>query len=134
MTVQHFYIIKRQSNKYINNTRFINQVRYNSNKIYLDTEEWIIKDKNIIKLGLSKKAIEMMNEIVYIDVDGIDIDDTYEKGDEICDIESVKAVESLYSPDNCKIIEINEVLIENLDELNNNPENDDNWIIKLEKL
>jgi glycine cleavage system H protein len=129
--VQSFSIVKKNIGNIGNISK---QIRFNSNKIYLDTEEWIIKDNNNIKLGLSKKAIELMNEIVYIDVDGIVIDDTYEKGDEICDIESVKAAESLYSPDNCKVIEINETLIENLDELNNNPENEDNWIIKLEKL
>jgi glycine cleavage system H protein len=75
-----------------------------------------------------------MNEIVYIDFDGIDFEDELKEGDEICDIESVKAAESIYSPANCKVIEINENLVENLEDLNKNPEDENNWIVKLEEL
>ena len=47
---------------------FIQHLRY-SNKKYLDTHEWFIPEGNQIKLGLSEKGLELMNDIVFIDDD-----------------------------------------------------------------
>lgn len=104
-----------------------------STKVYMDTHEWYIRDKNEIKIGLSSKAIELMNEIVYVE-DEIDTQQVYNKGESILVIESVKAVSDMFTPTKCKILEINENLLEDLEELNNNPEKDENWILKLKEL
>ena len=104
-----------------------------STKIYTETHEWYLKENNNVKIGLSKEAINQMNDLVYID-DDIDYDQEFEKGDPICTIESVKAVSEIITPIDCKIIEINEELLENLEEINKNPEDPNNWILKLEEL
>ena len=107
-------------------------IRY-STKVYLDTHEWFVRENKEIKLGLSAKAIELMNDIVYVE-DDIDTETVFNKGDPICTIESVKAVSEMYSPVKCKILAINEDLLQDLEELNENPEKEDNWILKLEEL
>ena len=102
-------------------------------KTYLETHEWLIHNDDHVKLGLSAEAINLMNDIVYIE-DNVDYDQVYEKGDPICIIESVKAVSEMYSPVRSQIIEINQDILDNLDELNKNPENEDNWILKLKNV
>ena len=107
----------------------------NYNKIYTDTHEWLLidKDTNKIKLGLSKEAINLMDEIVYIDVDSIEYDKVYNKDDLLCEIESIKAVESINCPyNNCKVSDINIDIIEELEKFNHYPEDDNYWILELE--
>ena len=107
----------------------------NYNKIYTDTHEWLLidKDPNKIKLGLSKGAINLMDEIVYIDVDSIEYDKVYNKDDLLCEIESIKAVESINCPyNNCKVSDINIDIIEELEKFNHYPEDDNYWILELE--
>ena len=74
-----------------------------------------------------------MNDLVYID-DDVDYTQEFKKGDPICTIESVKAVSEIITPIDCKILEINEELLINLDEVNKNPEDPNNWILKLEEV
>ena len=109
---------------------FIQYLRY-TNKKYLDTHEWFITEGTTTKLGLSQKGIELMNDIVFID-DEIDTEQVLAQGETICAIESVKAASELYAPHACKVLEVNETLIDDLDLLNQDPENEDNWILKLE--
>ena len=107
-------------------------IRY-STKVYLDTHEWFVRQNKEIKLGLSAKAIELMNDIVYVE-DEIDTQQVFNKGEPLLVIESVKAVSEIYTPAKCKILEINQNLLEDLGELNENPEKEDNWILKLEEI
>lgn len=111
---------------------FIQHLRY-SNKKYLDTHEWFISEGNLIKLGLSEKGLDLMNDIVFVD-DEIDTEQIFEKGEPMCSIESVKAASELYAPERCRILEVNSELVEDLDGLNANPEEETNWILKLESM
>jgi glycine cleavage system H lipoate-binding protein len=133
----------RGFNKYANIHKQINILQQrtftnnliNFNKIYTETHEWLLidKDTNKIKLGLSKEAINQMDEIVYIDVESIEFDNIYNKEDLLCEIESTKAVESINCPyNNCKVSDINIDIIEELDSFNHYPEDDNSWILELE--
>lgn len=119
---------------HLNNIRSISTNKILREKEYLPNEEWISSTNNITKLGITKNAIEQMGEIVYVDYT-LENNDIVSKDDEIVVIESVKATESVFAPFDCKIIENNLELVENLDYLNENSECEDNsWILKLEKL
>ena len=119
---------------YLNNIRSISTNKILREKEYLPNEEWISSTNNITKLGITKNAIEQMGEIVYVDYT-LENNDVVSKDDEIAVIESVKATESILAPFDCKIIENNLELVENLDYLNESSECEDNsWILKLEKL
>lgn len=104
-----------------------------SSKIYTETQEWYMQENNHVKVGLSKDGINQLNDLVFID-DDVDYDQVFQKGDPICTIESVKAVAEIMTPVKGKIIELNEDIIDNLDEINKNPEDPNNWIVKLEEI
>ena len=119
---------------HLNNIRSISTNKILREKEYLPNEEWISSTNNITKLGITKNAIEQMGEIVYVDYT-LENNDIVSKDDEIVVIESVKATESVFAPFDCKIIENNLELVENLDYLNENSECEDNsWILKLERI
>jgi glycine cleavage system H lipoate-binding protein len=108
-------------------------IRHYSTKIYnTKTNEWYLKKDNYIKIGLTKKAIEDLNEIVYIEFPN-SVLDSVDKDDELVLIESIKAVGSINAPiDSTEIVEHNIELEENLDILNKDPENENkSWIIKI---
>lgn len=132
MSLRFFNRFVKPSN--LNNIRSVSTNKILREKEYLPNEEWISSTNNITKLGITKNAIEQMGEIVYVDYT-LENNDVVSKDDEIVVIESVKATESVFAPFDCKIIENNLELVENLDYLNESSECEDNsWILKLEKL
>ena len=104
------------------------------NKTYLSNHEWLSEKNNIYKIGIDNYAKKQLDEIVYIDFN-IDKEEIISKDHELVFIESVKAVETICAPFDCKIIDINSNLQTNLDDINNNPECEDrSWILKLSKI
>tara|TARA_B100000787_G_C16166759_1_gene284307 strand:- start:1050 stop:1400 length:351 start_codon:yes stop_codon:yes gene_type:complete len=98
------------------------------NKIRTTSDEWYIKENNYYKVGLTNT---LNDDILYIDVE----EETDYKTDEtIAIVETVKAAGEIKSLFDCKLLEVNEELLENLEELNEDPENSTNWILKLEPL
>ena len=97
-------------------------------KIRTTSDEWYLKENNYYKVGLTNTITE---DILYVDVE----EETEFTTDEtIAIIETVKAAGEINSLFDCKLVEVNEEIIENLDELNDNPEDVNNWILKLEPL
>ena len=83
--------------------------------------------KSLISLNISLK-------ILYSKKISDEPGDILEQGDEPVSIESVKAVAGVNIPFDCELLENNEVHIDNLDHLNDNPECEENsWIIKVKK-
>jgi glycine cleavage system H protein len=77
---------------------------------YLDSHEYIALDGDIATIGLSAFAIDELGDIVFLELP--EVDDTVAKGDTFGSIESVKAVEEMYSPVTGTVIERNENIIE----------------------
>ena len=103
-------------------------------KEYLPNEEWISRNNNKIKFGITKEAGEQMGEIVFLEFNN-NPGDFVAKNDDLAVIESVKSVQILNAPFDCVIIENNESLEECLECLNENPECEDNsWILNLEEI
>ena len=118
----------------LTNSKLVNR-RFMSEKKYLETLEWYYQTpQNTIRLGISQEALEKMTDLVYLEVDDLDYQKEYEKGTELMNIESVKAVSPLYAPSKCKIISYNEELVDDLTSINENPEDINNWIVELEEL
>ena len=102
------------------------------NKKYINEYEWFCKENSIYKLGITHKALEEFNEIVYVE-QLYNIGDMVKSGEELCVIESVKAIDSLDSPFDCEVIDINEPL-DYLDNINGNPECEKtSWFVKITK-
>tara|TARA_Y100000589_G_C27189899_1_gene644343 strand:- start:2042 stop:2431 length:390 start_codon:yes stop_codon:yes gene_type:complete len=93
---------------------------------YADTHEYIKEEKGLLKIGISEFAIDQLGDIVFVEL--VEKGEVLQKGITFGTIESVKAVEEVYVPFSCQIIERNESVIENPEILQNDPLNA-GWLI-----
>lgn len=95
---------------------------------YSEEHEWIAVEGDTATIGITAHAAEQLGEIVF--VEQREAGDTFERGDEIGVIESVKAASELYAPVDGEVVEANEVLADNPGALNESPEADA-WIYRI---
>ena len=100
--------------------------------LYCETHEWVsITDEGGSKtatVGISKFAVEQLTDLVFMELPepGTEV----AAGDEFGEVESVKAVSSLYAPVAGKILEVNHDLPDNLETLSEDPYGK-GWIMRL---
>lgn len=100
--------------------------------LYCETHEWVsITDEGGSKtatVGISKFAVEQLTDLVFMELPepGTEV----AAGDEFGEVESVKAVSSLYAPIAGKILEVNHDLPDNLETLSEDPYGK-GWIMRL---
>jgi glycine cleavage system H protein len=75
---------------------------------YSKTHEWVHQDGDICIIGLTKYAVEQLTDIIFIDLP--DVGDPVISGDSFGEVESVKAVNDIYSPVSGDITEVNKKL------------------------
>ena len=76
---------------------------------YTDTHEWAMeKGNNIIRVGVTDHAQAELGDIVYVNLPEIGAE--AQKGEEIVEVESVKAVAQIVAPVSGKVIAVNEAL------------------------
>jgi glycine cleavage system H protein len=95
---------------------------------YLDSHEYVRLDDDIATIGITQFAIEQLGDIVFLELP--DIGDAIIKGDTFGTIESVKAVETLNSPVSGTVIESNEALLNNPEQVADDPYGE-GWFIKV---
>ncbi|MEP0153994.1 glycine cleavage system protein GcvH [Pseudophaeobacter sp.] len=95
---------------------------------YSEEHEWITVEGDTATLGITQHAADQLGEIVFCEQK--EAGDTFEKGDEIGVIESVKAASEIYAPLDGEVIAANETLADNPGALNESPEGDA-WIYKI---
>ncbi|MEA1993784.1 MAG: glycine cleavage system protein GcvH [Euryarchaeota archaeon] len=94
---------------------------------YTESHEWLEVDGDTGTVGISDYAQEELGDVAYIDLpeEGIEL----KKGEELCEIESVKAVSDVYTPISGEVIEVNTDLEDVPEEINEEPY--DVWIAKI---
>ena len=94
------------------------------------SHEWItIDENNTAKIGISDFAQDSMGDIVFINLPSVG--DIFSAGDEIGDVESVKAVSEIYSPVSGTVSAINEELLTSPELVNDDPYG--SWFIEIEE-
>ena len=97
--------------------------------MFVESHEWIKElEEGVVLIGLSQHAVDELGDLVFIDLKP-EVGDTFEEGDTLADVESVKAISEVYCPVNGSILEVNEALADAPEELNNAPY--DTWIVKM---
>ncbi len=100
--------------------------------LYTDTHEWVQVDRSagepIATIGITAFAVEQLTDLVYIELPRVG--DQVMAGKECGEVESVKAVSSLYSPVTGEVVEVNSALPQDLDVLSRDPYGD-GWLIKV---
>ena len=95
---------------------------------FTETDEWIKVKGNTALIGISDFAQNQLSDIVYIEYE-LDADDDFEKEETVATIESVKAAADVHSPVSGTVLEINEALIDNPENLNEDPYG--SWLFKI---
>jgi glycine cleavage system H protein len=92
------------------------------------SHEWCKIDGDVATIGISDYAVSHLSDLVFLDLPAVG--STVTAGESFGEIESVKAVSSLYSPITGEVIESNEELGDNLDWLSEEPFGKA-WMIKV---
>lgn len=97
-------------------------------KYFSEEHEWIEVDGDVATVGITEHAAKLLGDVVFVELN--EAGDTFEKGDEIGVVESVKAASEIYAPVDGEVIEANEALVDAPGDLNASPEGDA-WLYKI---
>lgn len=95
---------------------------------YTRDHEWVKVEGDVVIVGITDFAQRELGDIVYIDVDTLDIEVPAEEV--FGTIEAVKTVSDLFSPLSGIVVEINEGLEDDPELVNKDPYGE-GWIIKI---
>jgi glycine cleavage system H protein len=95
---------------------------------YLDTHEYVRLEGEIATIGITSFAVEQLGDIVFVELPSIN--DKIDLGERFGTVESVKAVEELFSPLNGTVIECNTALEDAPEILSDDPYGE-GWLIKV---
>ena len=101
---------------------------YPSEYLYSREHEWVKVDEDVCTLGITHFAQQELGEVVFVELP--ETGHTYDSGDEIGTIESVKAVAEIYTPVAGEIIETNEAVVDDPELLNDDPHTE-GWLVKI---
>jgi len=96
---------------------------------YSATHEWARLEGDVVTIGLSAFAVEVLTDLVYLQLPELGVRVT--SGAEFGEIESVKAVSPLYSPVSGVVVATNEKLVDELWKANEDPYGA-GWLIKVQ--
>ena len=90
-----------------------------NDRMYSKDHEWVKVVDGIAIVGITDHAQDALGEIVYVELP--EVGDCFDAGEEISNIESVKAASPIISPVSGEICEINEALDGNPELVNEDP-------------
>lgn len=103
-------------------------LEYPSDLKYLDSHEYVRLEGEIATIGISAFAVDQLGDIVFLELP--EVGDAVIKGESFGSVESVKAVEDLYSAISGTVIERNEAMIEAPEQVAQDPYGE-GWLLKL---
>lgn len=88
-------------------------------RMYSKDHEWVKVVDGVAIVGITDHAQEALGEIVYVELP--EVGDSFEAGEEVSNIESVKAASPIISPVSGEICEVNESLDGSPEQVNEDP-------------
>ena len=79
-----------------------------TDRYYTKDHEWALVKGNKAWIGITDYAQKELGDVVYIDLP--QVGESYESGDTIANVESVKSVSPIYAPLSGTVVEVNETL------------------------
>ena len=95
---------------------------------YLDSHEYVRLEGAIATLGISAFAIDQLGDIVFLELPAVG--EAVAQGETFGTVESVKAVESMYSPVSGIVLGRNEQMVDNPENLAADPYTT-GWLLKI---
>ena len=100
-----------------------------SDRRYTQDHEWAqLEDNDTVTVGITDFAQEQLGDIVFIELPPVG--ETFDAGEELAVIESVKAAAELKSPVSGTVIEVNEELEDSPETVNMHP-TEDGWFCRI---
>lgn len=103
-------------------------LEYPNDLKYLDSHEYVRLDGEIATIGISAFAVDQLGDIVFLELP--EVGDALEKGETFGSVESVKAVEDMYSAITGTVVERNEAVLESPEQLAEDPYGE-GWLLKV---
>jgi glycine cleavage system H protein len=95
---------------------------------YLDSHEYVHLEGNIATIGITEYATNQLGDIVFVELP--EVGTTVSREEEFGTVESVKAVETLFSPISGTVIESNQTVIDDPEIVNTDPYGE-GWLVKV---
>ena len=87
---------------------------------YALSHEWVcMEDDNIVRVGITDFAQEQLGDLVYVELP--ELGRKVAAQEQCAVVESVKTASDLYSPVSGEIVAINEALLDEPEQINDNP-------------
>jgi len=99
---------------------------------FTETHEWVhLSDDTppVATVGLSAFALEALTDLVHLELP--EIGQTFDAGENACEVESVKAVSEVYAPVAGEVTEVNDALLDQLETMTDLPQ-EDVWLFRLQ--
>ena len=95
---------------------------------FTEDHEWIAVDGDVGTIGITKYAAEQLGDVVFVEVP--ESGASFDKGDDMAVVESVKAASDVYAPVSGEVTEGNGDLADAPETVNEDPEGK-GWFCKL---
>ena len=95
---------------------------------YSKEHEWIKIEGDVGTIGITKHATEMLGDIVFVELP--DVGTSVEKDGNAGVVESTKAASDVFTPISGKVMENNQLIVDDPGKINSDPENE-SWFFKL---
>ena len=86
---------------------------------YTEHDEWVKWEGDVVRVGITFYAQDQLGELVHVELP--EVGAKVSAGDEVCEIESVKAVAEIYAPLDGEIVAVNEALEDEAEAINESP-------------
>jgi glycine cleavage system H protein len=98
--------------------------------MYSKSHEWVREDGESARVGLTDYAQRELGDIVFVNLPGVG--DEAAKGEQIADVESVKAVSEIFSPLSGKVKAVNHTAADAPELINSDPYG--TWLFEVENI
>ena len=106
-------------------------MNYPENLLYSKSHEWVeFLSDTTARIGLTDFAQDQLGSLVFVNLP--EVDDEFDVGDSLGDVESVKAVSDVYIPVNGTVSAVNEALLDNPEAINEDPYGA--WLVEMENI
>lgn len=95
---------------------------------YTKDHEWVRFDASGATVGISTHAAEQLGDVVFVELP--EVGKTFNKGDDMAVVESVKAASDVYAPISGEVVEINQSIVDDPAKVNEDAQGAA-WFVKL---
>lgn len=95
---------------------------------YTASHEWVRVEGDVATIGITHFAQQSLGDVVFVDMP--EVGTSFDKGDQAADIESVKAVSSIYAAVGGEIVEVNDSVDESPETVNQDPYGE-GWLFRV---